>query len=191
MIALLLIDIQEGLNQSEYWGGTRNNPAAESNCRQILDYFRSKNWPLFHIQHCSTNPESPLFPGKPGQHIKNEVAPAKGETVMTKSTNSAFVGTALNEALKSQGITGVVVVGLTTDHCVSATVRSAADLGYKTTLISDATATYSKTGVDGSYYEAQLVHGISLASLQGEFALILSTDALLNKLDSSGMSEFI
>jgi nicotinamidase-related amidase len=191
MIALLLIDIQEGLDQSEHWGGSRNNPSAESNCRRILDYFRSKNWPLFHIQHCSTNPESPLFPGKPGHAIKAEVAPAEGETVLTKSANSAFVGTALNEALKTIGITGVVIVGLTTDHCVSATVRSAADLGYKTTLIGDATATYSKRAVDGSYFEPQLVHAISLASLQGEFALVLDTPALLNKFESSGMSEFI
>ncbi len=191
MIALLLIDIQEGLNQSEYWGGSRNNPMAESNCGIILNYFRSKEWPIFHVQHASTNPESPLFPGKPGQAIKAEVAPTEGEMVINKSTNSAFVGTALDEELKSQGITAVIIVGLTTDHCVSATVRSSADLGYKTTLIADATATYSKTGLDGSYYEAQLVHSISLASLKDEFALVLNTADLLNNLDTKGMSELI
>lgn len=186
-----MIDIQKGLNQSEYWGGSRNNPSAESNCRIILDYFRSKSWPLFHIQHRSTHPDSPLFPGKPGQEIKAEVAPLESETVVAKSTNSAFVGTALDELLKNRGITGLVIVGLTTDHCVSATVRSAADLGYNTTLVADATATYSKTGIDGRFYEAQLVHAISLASLQGEFARVLDTSELLMELEASGPTDFI
>ncbi|MGB5236928.1 MAG: cysteine hydrolase family protein [Flavobacteriaceae bacterium] len=191
MIALLLIDIQKGLDQSEHWGGSRNNPSAESNCREILDYFRSKNWPIFHIQHCSTNPESPLFPGKQGHDIKAEVAPLEGEKVITKNTNSAFVGTALHELLTVGGIESLVIVGLTTDHCVSATVRSSADLGFRPILVADATATYSKTGFDGSLYEAQLVHSISLASLKDEFALIINTSTLLDKLEVSGPASFI
>ncbi len=191
MIALLLIDIQEGLDESEHWGGSRNNPQAEDNCRKILDLFREKNWPLYHIQHCSANPISPLYPGKKGNAIKSIVTPAKGEPVFQKNTNSAFINTNLEKTLQDEGIDMVVVVGLTTDHCVSATVRNAADLGYKSFLISDATATYAKTGIDGKFYEAELIHQISLASLREEFATIMTTADLLSKLQDPGPSGLV
>ncbi len=191
MIALLLIDIQEGLDESEHWGGSRNNPQAEKNCRRILDYFRERNWPLYHIQHCSTNPGSPLFPGKKGNDIKSIVAPTKGEQVIQKNTNSAFINTNLGKTLQNERIEKLVLVGLTTDHCVSATVRNAADLGYKSFLISDATATYAKTGIDGNFYEAELIHQISLASLRDEFATILTTVDLLSKLQDLGQSGLV
>ena len=190
MLALLLIDIQEGLDESEFWGGSRNNPSAEENCRTILDYFRNEKLPLFHIQHCSINPESPLYPGKTGQRIKEIVFPDDGEWVVQKTTNSALVNTELLSLLESTSVTTLIVVGLTTDHCVSATVRSAADLGFKTILISDATATYAKTGVDGTYYEADLVHAIELASLKGEFAEIIDTSTLLQTLKNEGKTAF-
>lgn len=190
MVALLLIDIQQGLDESEYWGGSRNNPEAESNCRKILDYFRDKDWPLFHVRHCSKNPESPLYPGKPGQAIKMLVTPLQGEKVIEKNTNSAFVGTDLEDLLKNSGITGVIVVGLTTDHCVSATVRTAADLEFKTTLVSDATATYAKTGIDGRVYNAEVIHSVALASLRGEFAHIMDTTTLIKDLDTLGPEAF-
>ena len=191
MLALLLIDIQVGLDEAEHWGGSRNNPSAEENCRKILDHFRREELPLFHIQHCSTNPESPLYPGKAGQKIKEIVFPNDGEWVIQKTTNSALVNTELLSLLESSSVTGLIVAGLTTDHCVSATVRSAADLGFKTILISDATATYAKTGVDGTVYEADLVHAIELASLKGEFAQIVDTSNLLETLKNEGIKAFV
>ena len=191
MLALLLVDIQDGLDESEFWGGSRNNPMAEENCRKILDYFREQEFPLFHIQHASVNSESPLYPGKAGQAIKKIVYPDEGEWIIQKNTNSAFVNTELQSLLNSSGISALIVVGLTTDHCISATVRSAADLGYKTTLISDATATYAKTGVDGNYYEADLIHSVELASLNGEFANIMDTGTLLKTLEDKGQGAFI
>ena len=191
MLALLLIDIQDGLDQSEYWGGSRNNPMAEEHCRNILDHFRHEKLPLFHIQHNSVNPNSPLYPGKTGQNIKEIVSPAEGEWVIQKTTNSAFVNTELSNLLDAASVTTLIVVGLTTDHCVSATVRSAADVGYKVFLISDATATYAKSGVDGTFYEADLVHSIAMASLKDEFAQIIDTSTLINTLNNKGIAAFI
>ena len=186
MLALLLIDIQKGLDEAEHWGKFRNNPDAESNCRLILDYFRYHRLSLYHIQHCSTNPESPLYPGKEGNEIKEIVAPLKNELVIQKNTNSAFIGTELQSLLKRDGIEELIIVGLTTDHCVSATVRNAADLGFKVFLISDATATYAKTGPDGTKFEPELIHATALASLNNEFANIITTADLLHELRSSG-----
>ncbi len=182
MTALLLIDIQQGLDQAEHWGGSRNNPNAEENCRKLLEYFRQRPWPIFHIQHNSAHKESPLYPGKPGHRIKPIVAPLKKEIIIQKNTNSAFIGTRLKDLLDQAGVDSLIIGGLTTDHCVAATVKNAADLGYKTTLVADATATYAKTGVDGTIYNADLIYHTCLASLRGEFASIAYTDSVLNTL---------
>ena len=51
--ALILIDIQQGYDDINYWGGERNNPDAEENCMLILAHFRNLKLPIFHIQHSS------------------------------------------------------------------------------------------------------------------------------------------
>ncbi len=183
MTALLLIDIQSGLDEPGYYGSERNNPQAENNCRRILDYFRVKKWPVFHVQHSSVNPLSPLFPGKTGHQIKDIVKPLDSEPVIQKSVNSAFIGTELNSKLRDQEIKHLVLVGLTTDHCVSSTARMAANLGFHTTVISDATATFDKKGLQGQTYSAELMHFTCLASLAGEFADIMDTEGFLSKME--------
>ncbi len=188
MTALLLIDIQQGLDESEHWGEHRNNSGAEQNCRRLLDYFRQRSWPLFHIKHNSVHPQSPLYPGKAGNAIKPIVAPSQGETVIEKKTNSAFIGTGLEDILKKARISSLVVAGLTTDHCVSATVRNAADLGFDTILVSDATATYAKSGADDSFFDAEIMHATALASLKDEFATIRDTDSLLDEFSRQGFA---
>ena len=182
MKALLLIDIQQGFEDLDHWGGQRNNPDAEEKCGTILAAFRKKELPVFHVQHCSTDPNSPLRSGEPGNQFHLAVTPSDGEPVIQKDVNSAFIGTDLNETLKALGIDHVVVVGLTTDHCVSTTVRMAANLGFRTTIISDATATFNKKGIDGENYSAEVIHATALASLKDEFATIMTMEELLVKM---------
>lgn len=55
---LILIDIQKAFNNIEYWGGQRNNLNAEENASILLKLWRENNLPIFHIQHCSINPNS-------------------------------------------------------------------------------------------------------------------------------------
>jgi nicotinamidase-related amidase len=177
--ALILIDIQKGLDDLEFYGGERNNPDAERNAGMILEYWRKNNWPLFHVQHCSVTPGSPLTEGLPGNELKDEVKPVAGEPVIRKNVNSAFIGTDLKERLDSQGIHTVVIVGLTTQHCISSTTRMAANFGYETVVVSDATAAFRSRGLNGEPIPAQLVHDVSLATLNDEFAEMLSTSDIL------------
>jgi len=51
----------------------------------------------------------------------------------------------------------------------------AGNFGYDTFLVSDATATFNKKGVDGRNYAAELIHETALASLNEEFATIITT----------------
>ncbi|WP_422360077.1 cysteine hydrolase family protein [Reichenbachiella sp.] len=179
--ALLLIDIQDGLDQLDFYGGQRNNSNAEVNCSRLLQFFRDRNCPIFHIKHNSTNEDSPLHPSKQGNQIKAMVAPAHGEPVIEKQMNSAFVDTKLKELLDEQEIEDVVIVGLTTEHCISSTARMAANLGYQVQVVSDATAAFNKIGIRGESYDAETIHFTSLATLKGEFAEIIDTQTVLGE----------
>ena len=174
--ALILIDIQKGFDNIEYWGGERNNLNAEQNAAELLEIWRSNKLPIFHIQHCSSNPNSLLHETNAGNAFKDIVKPNPGETIIQKNVNSAFIGTDLKEQLDESKIDTLVIIGLTTDHCVSTTTRMAGNFGYNTFLISDATATFNKTGLNGQQFSAETIHETALASLNEEFAQVVTTD---------------
>lgn len=180
--ALLLIDFQKGFNQEDYWGGNRNNKNAESNAQRILETWRDAKLPVFHVRHSSQNPASLLHKSDPGFEIKDEVKPIDGELLITKNVNSAFIGTNLKAELDAEEIKCVVIVGLTTNHCVSTTVRMAGNYGYETIVIADATATFDRTGILGEKYSAEIIHLTSLANLKDEFAEVMNTADLLANL---------
>jgi nicotinamidase-related amidase len=180
--ALLLVDIQKGLDDWAYYGGNRNNTDAEENASKILNRFRKLGWPIFHVQHSSTNTNSPLHPSKPGFQLKDEVKPMPDEPVIVKKVNSAFIGTNLEQRLKDSKIDTLVIVGLTTNHCISTTTRMASNLGFRTYLISDATATFDRKGLNGAIFEAELIHQTCLANLNEEFARLPTTKELLEVL---------
>ncbi|MEO6667994.1 MAG: cysteine hydrolase family protein [Ferruginibacter sp.] len=176
--ALMLIDIQKGFENIEYWGGQRNNQEAEENASQLLILWRKNNLPIFHIKHCSSNPASLLNELNEGNEFNDLVEPIGQEPVIKKNVNSAFIGTGLQQQLMNLKITKIVIVGLTTDHCVSTTARMASNLGFDTYIVSDATATFNKKGLNGQNYSAELIHETALASLNVEFATVVTTTFL-------------
>ena len=177
--ALLIIDVQKGFDDS-FWGN-RNNFDAEKNIVLLLSKWRKKQMPVIHVQHCSLESNSPLRKDKPGCEFKDEVKPMYKEKQFTKTVNSAFIGTNLEEYLQSCNIESLVIVGLTTDHCVSTSTRMAENLGFNVVLVSDATATFDRIGYDGTLYLANDIHNIHLASLNHEFCIVQSTKEVLNK----------
>jgi len=178
--ALLIIDVQQGLDAPHL--GVRNNPGAEQQMRRLLTAWRKAQWPVLHVQHMSTSPVSTLRPELPGNAIKPEVEPLPGEPLFRKTVNSAFIGTDLEAHLRQAGIGHLVVIGLTTDHCISSSVRMAANLGFEVTVVEDATATFERIGPNGAHHPAQAMHELALASLHGEFARVLSTREVLEEL---------
>ena len=181
--ALILVDVQQGLDDPSQ--GTRNNPEAESNMGALLADWRSRRAPIIHIRHCSTEAASLLRPELPGNAFKREVTPEAGEIVFDKTVNSAFVGTDLADHLRERGIEQLVIAGLTTDHCVSATTRSASDLGFEVTLAGDAAAAFGRTGYDGRHYSGDEIHRVNLVSLDGEFCRVRSTRDILDAVAQS------
>ena len=179
---LLIIDVQQGFEDSQW--GTRNNPDAEQHIEQLLRYWRAHQLPVFHVQHASRSEESPPHPSRPGFAIKEPFRPREDEPLIQKKVNAAFIGTNLQEILQENDIETLVIVGLTTNHCVSTTARMAGNLGFESYLISDATAAFDRTSHTGTYYSARQIHDISLANIHGEFATVCDTSEILHMLDS-------
>jgi nicotinamidase-related amidase len=178
--ALILIDVQKGFDDPVW--GHRNNPDAETNIASLLAAWRQTERPIIHIQHCSRNPYAVLHASAPGNAIKDLVCPQGEEPVLQKQVNSAFIGTDLEERLRRDGITMLIITGLTTNHCVETTTRMAGNLGFDSYFVSDATATFDRTGPDGVLHTAEEIQAITLTNLHQEFATIVTTNDVLKSL---------
>lgn len=168
---LLLIDVQRAFDDSGW--GPRNNPDAERQIAALLMAWRSAEAPIIHVRHLSSSPNGLFQRGTEAFEFKPEALPAAGEPLIEKSVNSAFIGTDLTQRLRALRAGPVVIAGLTTDHCCSTTARMAANLGFPTVVVADATATFDRPDPNGGVFPADLMHRTALASLSGEFAEIM------------------
>ena len=174
---LLVVDMQMGFDDPTW--GVRNNPAAEVRVAALLAAWRAAGAPVIHVHHDSPSPTGRLRPGTPGNTPKPQARPLAGERLYRKRVNSAFIGTTLEADLRAQGSPTLVIVGLTTNHCISTTARMAANLGFETIVVSDATATFARANLDGRIRSADEVHNAALSDLQDEFARVIDTRAVL------------
>jgi nicotinamidase-related amidase len=92
-----------------------------------------------------------LVRGQAGWEIVPEVAPIDGEVIIDKPGKGAFCATELDLVLRNKGVTHLVFTGITTDVCVTTTMREANDRGYECLLLSDCTG-----ATDYSNYQAAL-----------------------------------
>jgi len=178
--ALLLVDLQNAIDDS-IWRkhGERNNLSAEQNITDLLQMWRRKGWPIIHIRHDSLEPASPYLPGQIGNEFKPFAAPRASELVIAKKTNSAFIGTNLEETLTTAGHQDLVICGAITNNSVEATVRMAGNLGFRTFLLDDSCYTFARPDWDGRLRSAEEVHAMSLANLDGEYCEVVTTREIL------------
>lgn len=180
--ALLLIDIQQGVNTLTHWGGPtgrRNNPDAEEKMLRLLAAFREAGKTVVFTRHNSREEASPLkFSLETGQQIDGfEIEDT--DIVIEKDVNSGFIGTNLEVELRRRGIQRLLVVGFFTNFCVETTVRMAGNYGFDVYLAEDACATTNRIGLDGTDHEPEQVHAMSVANMHGEFCTAISAaDAL-------------
>lgn len=171
--ALIVIDVQNGFTDPIF--GARNNLDCEDNIRTLLAHWRDTGQPVVLVRHDSKYPGSPLEPGQPGNDFKPGID-GPHDVLITKDTNSAFYGSPdLHEWLSSRGISTITICGITTDHCCSTTARMADNLGYSVDFVLDATHTHDRVAADGSTISAEEVARVNAASLDGEFARVLTT----------------
>lgn len=174
---LIPIDVQAAFDLP-----ASSNPRMEANGLRLLSAWRAAGLPLAHVRHDSVMPGSRLAPGTPGNALRPGFEPHGAEPLVAKSVNAAFIGTDLDLRLRRLGIDQVVLFGLTTDMCVSTTARVAANLGYRTVVVGDATACFELVDAEGRTITAAELHRAHLATLHAEFATVVSTHDVLDAL---------
>ncbi|MCE0485518.1 cysteine hydrolase family protein [Ornithinimicrobium sediminis] len=176
--ALVVVDVQTGFGAVDHWG-RRDNPAAEANIGRLLRHWRAHGLPVVVVRHDSGDPVSPLHPSSPG----NALQPVVGQgwdLLVTKSVNSSFHGSPdLDAWLRGQGISSIVVCGITTNHCCETTARVGGNLGYEVRFVLDATYTFDRVAPDGDVVPAATLARVTATNLHGEFATVVSTADLL------------
>jgi ureidoacrylate peracid hydrolase len=89
-------------------------------------------------------------PGSWDGEVIAAIKPAPDEIVLPKTSSNVFHSTNIDYVLRNLGTKYLVISGIVTDQCVEGAVRSACDLGYLVTLVTDACATYSQARHENS-----------------------------------------
>ena len=114
-----------------------------------------------------------LIRGEAGHDIIEEVAPLSNEIVLDKPGKSSFYATDLEEILREHNIRNLLITGVPTDVCCSATVIGANDRGYNAIVLADCVASYSPER-----------HAATLATISaqgGIFGWVTTADDLLDQ----------
>ncbi|WP_437594692.1 cysteine hydrolase family protein [Sorangium sp. So ce1000] len=170
-VALLVIDMQRDFLEPGGFGAALGNDVRRlqrivPTVRRLLDAFRSHDLLIIHtkeghkpdLSDCPPAKRSRGAPGmrigdvgpmgrilvlgEPGNDFVPELAPARGELVVSKPGKGAFYRTGLDARLAALGVTHLLIAGVTTEVCVQTTMREANDRGYECLLIEDATESY-------------------------------------------------
>ena len=175
--ALVVVDVQRGFDDPAW--GHRNNPSCERNIEALIADWRRSERPLVFVRHDSTSETSPLRPGQRGNDL-HPVVSGEPDLLVTKTVNSSFHGSPdLDGWLRGNGIGGIVVCGITTNHCCETTARVGGNLGYDVLFALDATYTFDRTGPDGSVVDAETLASVTATNLHAEFAEVVATEHLL------------
>ena len=168
----------------------RGRGVVEPSLRRLLDFFRAHGLRVVYTTVASELPDGrdlmPIFQqrnaanraavgdvaiparGDAWARIVAPLEPRPGELVVNKTTYGTFSSTGLDHALRSLGISALVVGGVVTNVCVETTAREAADRGYDIVLLDDGCAAFSPE-----------IHEATLLSFQGPFGRVRTTDEVL------------
>ncbi len=175
--ALVVVDVQVGFDDPS-WGPT-DNPGCEANVARLVASWHRRGLPLVYVRHDSASTGSPLHPDHPGNRLKDLLGPDP-DLLVVKQVNSSFHGSPdLAAWLTAEGIRGIVVCGITTNHCCETTARVGGNLGFEVLFALDATRTFDRVGPDGVRRAADELAAVTATNLHGEFATVVSTADLL------------
>jgi nicotinamidase-related amidase len=167
---LLIIDAQR-----EYTDGLlplSGVMAAVEALAVLLDKARKAKAPIVHVRHLSKG--KAFNPASSGYEIVSVLTPRAGEIIVDKGLPNAFAGTDLAKHLAVSGRKNLIIGGFMTHMCVSATVRSATDHGFMSTVAADTVATRDlPDATNGATLAAADINRITLAALSDRFAWIV------------------
>ena len=175
---LLPVDMQQAFDGAPW--PRRWNDRVDDNGRALLRKWREAGRPIVHVRHDSVADGSTLAPGTPGNAFRPGFDPQGDEQLVSKSGNSAFIGTDLDLRLRRLGAKHVVLFGISTDMCVSTTTRTGANMGWDMVLVEDACDCFELPDGKGGSISAEAVQAAHVATLGFEFCTVVSTADLVN-----------
>lgn len=175
---LLPIDMQRAFDALSW--PRRWNSKVDQNGLSLLRKWREAGRPIIHVRHDSVTEGSTLAPGSDGNRFRPGFEPRDGEPLVTKSVNSAFIGTDLDLRLRRLGARHVVAFGISTDMCVSTTIRTGANMGWDMLLAADSCDCFDLPDGKGGTIAAEDIQAAHVATLGFEFCRVVSTAELLD-----------
>lgn len=176
--ALLVIDVQRYFFEPDRRAFLKDAPRILPNILKLIDTYRKKGLPVIFTRHAHVRgkPTGQMgqwwgkdlpWEGSKDAELIAAVLPLKTETVITKTTYSAFEGTNLDALLKKRRVSTIVLCGVMTNCCIETTARHAFIKNYQPVVIEDATAGKSTRH-----------HRASILNLSYGFAFIEKTSSL-------------
>ena len=141
---LIVIDMQKGLLDDELY---RYREFVRDTLR-IISEARDSGIEVIYVQH-DAGPGTGLSEGDEDFEIAEEVAPKKGESVFVKTINSCFGNRDLASYLKENGEDTLMIVGLQTNFCIDASVKSAFERGYHVIIPEGTNSTFDNDYMTG------------------------------------------
>ena len=155
------------------------------NVNQLQEAFRSHRLEVIHTRIQSLTQDGRdrgpghkrlglhAAPGSKEAAFIPQVAPMGDEIVVNKTASGVFNSTNLEYILRNMHITGLFVVGVYSNECVSTAIRDACDLGFHVTLISDAVATVTPE-----------LENATITTMKDRYARVMSTEEAVEEIES-------
>ena len=124
---LLVIDTQKGITDNRLYEFEK----VKNNIKTLIETARKNNIEVIFVQH-DDGPGTGFSKGDSDFEIYEEFSPSDKEKIFCKSTNSSFhKSTGLLMYLKEKNENKIIVVGLQTDYCIDATIKSGFEHGFE------------------------------------------------------------
>ncbi|MFJ9419755.1 cysteine hydrolase family protein [Streptomyces sp. NPDC101227] len=166
---LIMVDYQRTYTQGTMrLAGWRESLNAAAD---LLKRTRAAGGTVIHVQN-DGGPGTPYDVRKKIGQIMPEVAPVRGEAVVTKKVPNAFVGTDLGKLVDRAGHRNVIIAGWMTHMCTLFTTEGAFLRGNRPTVVADASATRPLPSVNGDL-TADQVHRSALATIGDLYGVVV------------------
>lgn len=141
---LLVVDVQNALIKANPY----NEQRVIENITKIISTARDNQKEVLYVRH-DDGKGTDFEKGTDGWQIYDDVVPNNSELIFEKQYNSAFFKTGLREYLESKEIDTIILVGLQTEYCMDATLKSAFDYGYKIIIPEETNTTFDNEYLTG------------------------------------------
>ena len=141
---LIVVDMQKALLDDELY----NLNGLLDNVSKLIEAARANRVEVIYVQH-DAGEGSGFSVGDEAFEIADEVAPQAGEKVFVKRASSSFTNREFAAYLEKEEGDTLLIVGLQTNFCIDATVKSAFERGYDVFIPEGTNSTFDNPYMSG------------------------------------------